>query len=76
MSHDDTTPMRVRWARLRFSIIGPSAGRAARVGRTRRAAAGTGAKRYQHPTTKERVRFGASTHRTLVLPGQGRRPIR
>ena len=61
MSYDDAIATRVRWARLRFSIIGsllaspPAAGELA--DRLRELAQ----KSYLHPTTKLTIRFGAST---------------
>lgn len=61
MGHDDTTPMRVRWARLRFSIIGPLLAAPPAMGELQERLTELSAKQYQHPTTKERVRFGIST---------------
>lgn len=61
MSHDETTPMRVRWARLRFSIIGPLLADPPAAGALRERLDELSAKQYQHPTTQERVRFGSST---------------
>jgi putative transposase len=61
MSHDDTTPMRVRWARLRFSIIGPLLASPPQPGELQAQLLELAAKTYRHPTTKEAIRFGAST---------------
>src|SRR5437899_2221288 len=61
MSHDDTTPMRVRWARLRFSIIGPLLAAPPAAGELGERLQELSAKPYQHPTTKDRVHFGVST---------------
>ena len=61
MNKNESTPARVRWARLRFQIIGqllaspPESGELAE--RLDELAAGA----YVHPTTGERVRFGRST---------------
>ena len=61
MSHDDTTPMRVRWARLRFSIIGPLLASPPEPGELAERLRALAQKSYQHPTTRLTIRFGAST---------------
>jgi transposase InsO family protein len=61
MSHDDTIPMRTRWARLRFSIIGPLLAAPPEPGELAQRLQELSGKHYQHPSTKERVQFGAST---------------
>ena len=61
MSHDDATPMRVRWARLRFSIIGPLLAAPPAPGELSERLRELCQKSYQHPTTKLGIRFGAST---------------
>ena len=61
MSHDDATPMRVRWARLRFSIIGPLLASPPLPGELADRLRKLSEKTYQHPTTKLTIRFGAST---------------
>ena len=61
MSDDDAVPMRVRWARLRFSIIGPLLASPAGSGELAERLRELSLKRYQHPGTKEVMRFGAST---------------
>jgi putative transposase len=61
MSQRESPPTRVRWARLRFSIIGPllaSPPESGELGAQLDELAGRG---YVHPTTGERVRFGRST---------------
>ena len=60
MSHDDT-PMRVRWARLRFSIIGPLLAAPPEPGQLGERLRELAHKSYQHPTTKLTIRFGVST---------------
>ena len=60
MSHDDT-PMRVRWARLRFSIIGPLLAAPPLSGELSERLRELATKSYQHPTSKLSIRFGAST---------------
>lgn len=61
MSHDDGTPMRVRWARLRFSIIGPLLASPPEPGELQTRLQELAAKTYRHPTTKDVIRFGVST---------------
>lgn len=50
-----------RWARLRFSIIGPLLAAPPDHGEVRARIEELAAKAYQHPTTGEVIRFGAST---------------
>src|SRR5260370_26876185 len=61
MPDKDSTPARVRWARLRFSIIGPLLAAPAQPGalgvRLRELAQTT----YRHPTTQAPLRFSVST---------------
>ena len=61
MSQPDATPMRVRWARLRFSIIGPLLASPPLSGELAERLRELAQKSYQHPTTKLGIRFGAST---------------
>jgi putative transposase len=61
MSHDDTTGTRMRWARLRFSIIGPLLASPPLPGELAERLRELAQKSYQHPTTKLTIRFGAST---------------
>ena len=61
MSHDDTTATRVRWARLRFSIIGPLLASPPQPGELAERLRELAQKSYQHPTNKLTIRFGAST---------------
>lgn len=49
------------WARLRFSIIGPLLAAPPDHGELQTQIAALAAKAYQHPTTGEVIRFGAST---------------
>lgn len=58
---DDGTPPRVRWARLRFSIIGPLLASPPESGELAVALDEVALRSYLHPTTGERVRFGRST---------------
>jgi putative transposase len=50
-----------RWARLRFSILGPLLAAPPEHGELRARIEELAAKGYQHPTTGEAIRFGAST---------------
>jgi transposase InsO family protein len=52
---------RDRWARLRFSIIGPLLAAPPAAGELRTALASIAAKAWRHPTTGLDVRFGTST---------------
>lgn len=53
--------VRERWARLRFSIIGPLLAAPPEHGELAAEIKRLAQKRYQHPTTKDTIRFGAST---------------
>lgn len=61
MGHDDATPMRLRWARLRFSIIGPLLASPPGAGDLADRLRALAQQSYQHPTTKQAIRFGVST---------------
>lgn len=61
MSDRDKAPVRLRWARLRFMIIGPLLGDPPDRGELRAELEALAAKSWPHPTTGERVRFGLST---------------
>ena len=61
MRHEDSTPMRVRWARLRFSIIGPLLASPPLSGELAERLRALAEKSYQHPNTRLTIRFGAST---------------
>ena len=61
MSQDESTPTRVRWARLRFSIIGPLLASPPESGELGAQLDELASRAYVHPTTCERVRFGRST---------------
>lgn len=60
MSHEDT-PARVRWARLRLSIIGPLLASPAVPGQLGETIAELSRRPWQHPTTGETVCFSAKT---------------
>ena len=61
MTKDDSTPARLRWARLRFQIIGHLLASPPDTGELAGALDTLAARTYVHPTTGERVRFGRST---------------
>lgn len=61
MSNDDGTPMSVRWARLRFAIIGPLLAAPPETGELAKQLLKLSQKSYLHPTTKRTKQFGVST---------------
>lgn len=61
MTDRDKAPVRLRWARLRFMIIGPLLGDPPGHGELRAQLEALAARSWPHPTTGERVRFGLST---------------
>jgi len=56
MSTDTNTPARVRWARLRFSIIGPLLSAPAEAGELGPRIAELAARPWRHPTTGDSIR--------------------
>jgi hypothetical protein len=61
MTKDDDTPTRVRWARLRFQIIGPLLASPPETGELGARLDELASKTYVHPSTGLRVRFARST---------------
>ncbi len=61
MGHDDDTPARVRWARLRFSIIGPLLASPPAEGELATRILELAARSWRHPTTGEAERFSFKT---------------
>ena len=57
----ETASHRLRWARLRFSIIGPLLAAPPEHGALQAELSRLADKRYRHPTTGQSIRFGAST---------------
>ena len=57
MTKDDGTPARVRWARLRFQIIGPLLASPPETGELGPRLDELASKTYVHPSTGLRVRF-------------------
>jgi transposase InsO family protein len=61
MPPDNDTPARVRWARLRFSIIGPLLASPPSEGELKTRLEELAARPWRHPTTGEAVRFSFKT---------------
>lgn len=61
MADESSTPTRVRWARLRFQIIGQLLGAPPEPGELAERIAELAARPWRHPTTGESVRFSAKT---------------
>src|SRR5665213_1458637 len=61
MSHDTTTPARVRWARLRFAIIGPLLSAPAEAGDLAPRIEELAARAWRHPSTGDTIRFSAKS---------------
>jgi len=61
MSDKTSTPARVRWARLRFQIIGQLLGAPAEPGELATRIAELAQRPWQHPSTGDVVRFSAKT---------------
>src|SRR5580698_9499339 len=62
MGHDTHAPSaRVRWARLRFQILGPLLAAPADSGELKARLAALAAQAWRHPSTGESVRFSFKT---------------
>jgi putative transposase len=61
MARDDDTPMRVRWARLRFSIIGPLLAAPPDDGELKARIEELAARSWRHPSNGEGTRFSFKT---------------
>jgi len=61
MSHDTITPARVRWARLRFAIIGPLLSAPAEAGDLAPRIEELAARAWRHPGTGDTIRFSAKS---------------
>jgi transposase InsO family protein len=61
MAHETTTPARVRWARLRFSIIGTLLSAPAEAGDLASRIAELAARSWRHPSTGDALRFSAKS---------------
>jgi putative transposase len=77
MSDNTSTPTRVRWARLRFAIIGPLLSMPTEKGDLGVGIAALAAKTWRHPTTDEAIHFSAkSIERWFYLARAEQDPIR
>jgi len=54
-------PVRDRWARLRFAVVGPLLAAPPEPGQLRELITALAAKRWRHPVTGDDVQFGRST---------------
>ena len=61
MSDELSTPTRVRWARLRFMIVGPLLGSPPEPGALAAEIEALAARQWRHPTTDEVIRFSAKS---------------
>jgi len=61
MADDDATPARVRWARLRFAIIGPLLSAPSDAGELWARIEDLAAKSWRHPSTLRAIRFSSKT---------------
>jgi putative transposase len=61
MARDDDTPTRVRWARLRFSIVGPLLAAPAEDGDLKRRIEELAVRSWKHPQTGEAIRVSFKT---------------
>jgi transposase InsO family protein len=61
MKDNDNIPPRVRWARLRFAIVGPLLASPPESGELAGELDELASRAYVHPSTDERIRFGRST---------------
>jgi transposase InsO family protein len=61
MTQKDALPMRERWARLRFSILGPLLAAPPEQGELKKRLEELSQKSYRHPSNQLSIRFAAST---------------
>ena len=61
MSNEQRAPARLRWARLRFSIIGPLLAAPPERGELRRRLEELASQTWRHPTTGESIRLSLAT---------------
>lgn len=77
MTDEISTPARVRWARLRFQIIGQLLGAPPEPGELGARIAELAARSWRHPTTAEVIRFSAKTiERWFYTAHKAQDPIR
>lgn len=74
--NDDTDTRQARWARFRFSIIGPLLSAPPDIGELQKTLAGLAQKTWRHPITGSPVAFGISTlERWLYQARRAKDPI-
>ena len=71
MSQDDDASARLRWARLRFSIIGPLLASPPEVGQLAGRIAVLAATSWRHPTTGGVLRYSAKTIERMYYAARG-----
>lgn len=77
MPDETRTPARVRWARLRFSIIGPLLSAPAEAGDLAPRIAELAARAWRHPTTGDSIRFSFKSIERWYYGARGEQdPIR
>ena len=77
MSDETSTPTRLRWARLRFAIVGPLLSMPAEKGDLAAQIAELAKKQWRHPTTDEAIRFSEkSIERWFYAARKKQDPIR
>lgn len=77
MSDETSTPARVRWARLRFQIIGQLLATPPESGELAARIAELAEKSWRHPSTEEAMRFSAKAiERWFYIARKAQDPIR
>lgn len=71
MSATNDTPARLRWARLRFSIIGPLLASPPEPGELSQRIRALAETPWQHPTTREVLRYSAKTIERMYYAARG-----
>ncbi len=71
MSDADEAPARLRWARLRFAIIGPLLASPPETGQLAGRIAELASRSWKHPTTGEAIRFSAKTVERMYYQARG-----
>jgi transposase InsO family protein len=71
MSEADEAPARLRWARLRFAIIGPLLASPPEAGQLAGRIAELSSRSWKHPTTGEAIRFSAKTIERMYYQARG-----
>ncbi len=71
MSQDEEAPARLRWARLRFSIIGPLLASPPLPGELSQRIKALAETTWQHPTTREVLRYSAKTIERMYYAARG-----